>query len=158
MRSRMLALAAIVVISFAACSNPEPQGATGSAAGDRLTDPMIADDGTGLGSCAFEFSVEVLAERGFAFDGTVTQIREPAAMDAPNEVDFAVARWYAGGDGAIATLTTYDVSGTSLAGDLGLQEGESILDSGDGDILWGCGFSMPYSGQDADLFDQAFPA
>jgi hypothetical protein len=157
-RKRMHASAAIVVIVLTACSSPEPEGATGQAARDQLADPIIADDGTGLGSCAFEFSVEALADRGFAFDGTVTEIREPAAMDAPYEVDFAVARWYSGGEGAHATLTTYDVSGTSLAGDLGLEEGDRILASGDDAILWGCGFSMPYSERDAALFEQAFPA
>jgi len=152
------------VVALTACSDGRDSdpGGGGSAsgpteAGDELTDPIVAEDGSsGLASCAFEFTRETLAEREFAFEGTVEAISEPAAMDAPIEVDFAVARWFHGGEGTTVTLKTYDVSGTSLAGDLGLEAGERILAAGDDAFLWGCGFSMPYTDQDADLFEEAF--
>ncbi|HEY7659881.1 MAG TPA: hypothetical protein VIC58_04710 [Actinomycetota bacterium] len=162
MWKRIFTVAAFAMVALTACSSSgdapsASDGASGAQAGDELTDPIVAE-GNGLGSCAFEFSVDVLAEREFAFDGTVTAIREPAATDAPYEVDFAVARWFQGGSGTTATVTTYDVSGTSFAGDLALQEGERILASGDDDVLWGCGFSMPYSQDDASVFAEAFPS
>lgn len=161
MLRRVFAVAAIAVVALTACSDggapSADPGTSGSAAADELSDPIVAEDGTsGLGQCAFEFSPQTLAERQFAFDGTVAEIVEPEAMDGPYAVVFEVSRWYRGGGGATVTLQSYDVSGTSLAGDLRLQEGERILASGDDGMLWGCGFSMPYSDQDAGVFEQAF--
>jgi hypothetical protein len=159
---RLILVTALAGLTLAACSNgvPEPAGGdpgTGSdqRADDTLVDPIVAE-GTGLGSCAFEFSLETLRERQFAFDGTVTQIRQPEAMDAPYEVDFEVATWFRGGEGTTATVGTYDVSGTSLAGELGLAVGDRVLASGDEGFLWGCGFSMAFSEEDATLFGEAF--
>ena len=159
---RMFAVAVVAVVALTACSDgdkdrPDPAG--NAAAGDELTDPIVAEGGPeGLGSCAFEFSPATLAERQFAFEGTVSEIREPEAFYAPYEVDFAVTTWFRGGEGAVATVKTYDVSGTSLAGDLGLEVGERVLASGDDGFLWGCGFSMPNTEQDAAVFEDAFGA
>jgi hypothetical protein len=156
---RRIAVVAIAVVALTACSEggetpPEPSGGT---AADELTDPILAEGGSsGLRSCAFEFGPQTLAERQFAFDGTVADIVEPEAPDAPYDVVFRVTRWFQGGEGTTVTVKTYDVSGTSLAGDLGLEEGERILASGDGDYLWGCGFSMPYTDQDAGVFQEVF--
>jgi hypothetical protein len=163
MLRRVILAAATVGLVLVGCSNagdgdaPSPAGAASEQpAGDEaLVDPIIAE-GNGLGSCAFEFSVETLAEREFAFEGTVVQIREPEAMDAPYEVDFEVVRWFGGGDGPTVTLGTYDVSGTSLAGELALAVGDHVLASGDEAFLWGCGFSMAYSEASAALFEEAF--
>lgn len=154
---------ALSALLLAACSNAADGGGGGQEtatgpdqAGDEaLVDPIVAE-GNGLGSCAFEFSVETLAERQFAFEGTVAEIREPAAMDAPYEIVFQVAQWFNGGDASTTSVRTYDVSGTSLAGDLGLAVGDRVLASGDEDFLWGCGFSMPYSDSNAALFAEAF--
>ncbi|MGZ5291620.1 MAG: hypothetical protein ACXWEH_04755 [Actinomycetota bacterium] len=173
MLKRAFAVTAIAGLLLVACSGDgdadapsgsaaDPEAGSGAAgpsvAGDEsLVDPMIAE-GNGLGSCAFEFGVETLAERSFAFDGTVVEIRDPEAMDAPYDVDFEVSRWFHGGDGATVTVRTYDVSGTSLAGDLGLAAGDRVLAAGDDDFLWGCGFSMPYSPDAEALFEQAFGA
>ena len=159
---RIFAIAAITVVALTACSDgdtdrPNPAGT--ASAGDQLTDPIVAEGGPeDLGSCAFEFSPKTLAERQFAFEGTVSEIREPDALDAPYEVELAVTTWFHGGEGATATLRTYDVSETSLAGDLSLEVGERIIASGDDGFLWGCGFSMPYTEQDAGVFEGTFGA
>jgi hypothetical protein len=156
---------AFVAIALTACSNgvdptaAGPGATAGSAPGtadeapEELVDPMVAEEG--LGSCAERFSVRTLSARRFAFDGTVSQIREVAA-DAPYEVEFAVARWYTGGKGPSAVVRTYNVTGGSFAEDLALATGDRVLASGDDDFLWGCGFSMPYSEENAALFEQAF--
>ncbi|HEY7755439.1 MAG TPA: hypothetical protein VID69_04345 [Actinomycetota bacterium] len=162
MLRRLFAVAAIAGVALTACSDRPTGGGSGGSAtpaeGDEaLVDPIVAE-GNGLGSCAFPFSVETLAERGFAFEGTVVAIREPAAMDAPYEADLDVARWYRGGPEPTTTVRTYDVSGTSLAGDLGLAVGDRILASGDEGFLWGCGFSMAYSAEGAEIFERAFAA
>jgi len=161
MIQRVFAVAAIAVIALTACSDesePPAQPESGVAA-DEVTDPIVAGGGSGgLGSCAFEFAPETLADRQFAFDGTVAEIVEPETPDAPYDVVFQVTHWYHGDEAPSVTLKTYDVSGTSLAGDLGLERGERILASGDDDFLWGCGFSMPYTDQDAGLFEDVFGA
>jgi hypothetical protein len=155
MRNAVLLILAGTLLSAVACSD-DPRVPVGSdgAADEVLVDPIVAEDG--LTSCAFEFSVETLRDRGFAFDGRVTGIEVPAAMDAPYVVTFEVRRWYAGGDATTAALKTYDVSGTSLAGDLGLEIGDRVLAAGDDDFLWGCGFSAHYDDDGAATFARAF--
>jgi hypothetical protein len=163
LRRALVPVIAFVAVVLAACSTEagSPAGDPGAGGGpatagdapEEVVDPMVAEEG--LGSCAERFSVRTLSERRFAFDGTVTEIREVAA-DAPYEVEFAVARWYVGGDGPSAVVRTYNVTGGSLAEDLALAAGGRILASGDDDFLWGCGFSMPFSEENASLFEQAF--
>ncbi len=155
MRKAVLVLLAGTLLAAAACSD-DPRVPVGfdRAADDALVDPIVAEEG--LTSCAFEFSVETLRDRGFAFDGEVTEIEEPVAMDAPYIVTFEVLRWYAGGDAPTVALKTYDISGTSLAGDLGLEIGDRVLAAGDDDFLWGCGFSVQYDDDSAATFSRAF--
>jgi hypothetical protein len=158
---RKLVLLAVVasLALMAACSEDADvpagtDGARADAADDALIDPIVSSDG--LGSCAERFSEETLADRAFAFDGTVEAISDPPAMDAPYLVEFRVARWFAGGPGDTVTLRTYDVSGTSLVGEVGLAVGDRILASGEDDFLWGCGFSSSYSQEMARTFERAF--
>lgn len=164
MLRRLILLTAVAGVLLAACSDAQEGATTAGApdegnsadtAGGELVDPMIVES-NGLTSCAEAFTIEALAERGFAFDGTVTAIEAPAATDVPYVVAFDVTHWYHGGDDAIASLKTYDISGTSLVGDLGLAPGDRVLASGDEDFLWGCGFSMPYSPESEALFEAAF--
>ena len=159
----LLAVASLLVLAAACSDGPSADAGTGSrvsdgtsgaAADETLVDPIVAEEG--VASCAFEFSEATLADRGFAFDGTVTSIDEPEAMDAPYVVGFEVIRWFAGGTGTTVELRTYDVSGTSLAGDLALAVGDRVLASGDDDFLWGCGFSTAYTDADASVFERAF--
>lgn len=119
--------------------------------------------GTVLGSCAEPFSVESLAARGFAFDGTITEVVPPADPEAVGpaaaaEVVFEVHRWYAGGGGDTITLKTYELPGviSSVEGSLDLSVGSRLLASGDDVFLWSCGFSMPWTEASAQLFEDAF--
>jgi hypothetical protein len=156
MLRRAVLIATLAGLALAACSSEDPGGRAAPDADEAAVDPIVAE-GNGLASCAFEVSVQTLAERQFAFEGTVTEVLDPEATDAPYEVVFEVARWFRGGDSTATTVRTYDVSGTSLAGDLGLAVGDRVLASGDEDFLWGCGFSMSYSEANAALFEEAFP-
>jgi hypothetical protein len=163
MPRRLVLMVALAGLALAACSNGESGGTTGN---DRGSDAIsgagedaLVDASTpkgGLASCVMEFSVPNLADRQFAFDGTVTEIRDPASAGDAYAVVFEVAHWFAGAEGATTTVRTYDVSGTALAGDLGLSVGDRVLASGDEDFLWGCGFSMAYSDENAALFEEAF--
>jgi len=155
MRKVALVILAGTLLSAVACSDdPRVPVDSDGAADETVVDPVVAEEG--LTSCAFEFSVETLRDRGFAFDGKVTEIEVPAATDAPYVVTFEVHRWYAGGDASTVALKTYDVTGTSLAGDLALEIGDRVLAAGDDDFLWGCGFSAHYDVGGAATFARAF--
>jgi len=105
-----------------------------------VTPPSPTDDpGTGIGSCVESYSVETLAEREVAFDGTVT------AIDG-DDVTFAVNEAFAGVDGDEITLTASGMTGTAItsAGGPTLAVGERYLVAGDGGFAWACGFTQPY--------------
>jgi hypothetical protein len=121
--------------------------------------------GTALGSCVEQFSVETLARRDFAFDGTITEVLPPEDPEAQGpaaatEVVFDVHRWYKGGVGDSITLKTYELPGaiSSMEGSLDLSVGSRLLASGDDVFLWSCGFSMPYSEANAQIYQEAFGA
>lgn len=119
--------------------------------------------GSALGSCVEEVSVESLARRDFAFDGTISEVIPPEDPEAEGpaaaaEVVFEVHRWYKGSRGDTVTLKTYELPGviSSIEGSLDLSIGSRLLASGDDVFLWSCGFSMPYSEANAELFEHAF--
>jgi hypothetical protein len=134
---------------------------TGGPSGDV---PGPTDRGGGAAaSCVERFSVETLATRDFAFDGTITEVIPPENPEAEGpaaatEVIFEVHRWYKGGSGDTVTLKTYEQPGviSSIEGGLDLTAGTRLLASGDDVFLWSCGFSMPYTESNARLFAQAF--
>ncbi len=94
--------------------------------------------GGGAAGICLAYSVEELANRDFAFDGTVT------AVDG-DQVTFTVNEVFIGELPGSVTLTAPDTSQTSLEGGTELVPGERYLVSGDDGIVWGCGFTQPYS-------------
>lgn len=136
---------------------------TGNPSGDAPPGPPIHGNGNALGSCVEQFSLEALARRDFAFDGTVREVIPPQNPEAEGpaaagEVVFEVHRWYKGGAADSITLRTYELPGviTSIEGSLDLSIGSRLLASGDDVYLWSCGFSMPYTEGNAQLFEEAF--
>lgn len=102
--------------------------------------PAPSDDpGTGIGSCVETYSPETLANRDFAFDGTVTAING-------DEVTFAVTEQFVGSGADEVTLTATGMTGTSItsAGGPNLAVGERYLVAGDDTFVWACGFTQPY--------------
>jgi len=93
----------------------------------------------GFAMCVELYSLETLANREFAFDGTVTSIDETA-------VTFAVGTWFRGGDAPEVTLDGTGLTGGSISIDGGttLVEGDRYLVSGDGGFVWTCGFTFAY--------------
>jgi hypothetical protein len=114
--------------------------------------------------CAVPFSIQSLRDvPGYAFDGTVTDViqpTDPMAEEgaATTEVVFVVTRWFKGGPGLSKTLKTYDLQGPVPAEDGAppLEVGARILAAGDDGFLWGCGFSLPYSAENLNTYEQAF--
>jgi len=98
-----------------------------------------SDPGSGIGSCVETDSADRLANRDFAFDGTV------AAIDS-DQVTFTVNESFAGSGGDEVTLTATGMTGTSItsAGGASLTVGERYLVAGDDTFAWACGFTQPY--------------
>lgn len=124
------AAAAVVVVAVLANSG------TGTPA-------PTADPGAGIGSCIESYSLESLANRTLAFDGTVTAV-------AGEQVTFAVNEAFAGISSETVTLTASGMTGTAVtsAGGPNLAVGERYLVAGEDEFAWACGFTQPY---DADV-------
>jgi hypothetical protein len=106
--------------------------------------------GPGIGSCVETYSLETLANRDFAFDGTVT------AIDG-DQVTFDVGQSFAGDVAGSITLTASGMTGTSVtsAGGPNLAVGERYLVAGDESFAWACGFTQPYDEAVAASWAQA---
>ena len=77
--------------------------------------------------------------RDFAFDGTVT------AVDG-DQATFTVNESFTGDLSGSVTLTApVSSEDISFEGGTELVQGERYLVSGDDGIVWGCGFTQPYS-------------
>ena len=100
-------------------------------------DPVGGAAGGGAAGMCLAFSLDELAARDFAFDGTVT------AVDG-DQVTFTVNESFIGDASGSVTLTAPDTSQTSLEGGIPLEVGERYLVSGDDGIVWGCGFTQAY--------------
>lgn len=95
--------------------------------------------GVGIGSCVETYSADTLANRDFAFDGTVTAIDGDSATFTVNEA-------FRGDLGESITLDAPGMTGTSVtsAGGPSLAQGEQYLVAGDDRFVWACGFTQPY--------------
>ena len=106
-------------------------------------DPVGGVDGGAAGGGAagicLAFSPEELAKRDFAFDGSLT------AVDG-DQATFTVNASFIGDEGGSVTLTAPLSSGDiAFEGGTELVVGDRYLVSGDDGIVWGCGFTQPYS-------------
>lgn len=115
-------------------------------------DDTAVDPGSGgMAMCAEVYSLETLAARDFAFDGTVT------AIDG-DDVTFEVNEVFAGDVGDTVTLGgASSVTGDpnlSSAGGPGLGVGDRALVAGDDTFAWGCGFTQDYDAAVADQWRQ----
>jgi hypothetical protein len=93
----------------------------------------------GAASCVERYSPKAVAERSFAFEGTVTAI-------AGDEVTFEVDRRFTGAADDSVTLTATGMTGTAItsAGGPHLAVGERYLVAGEDHYAWACGFTQPY--------------
>lgn len=95
--------------------------------------------GVGIGSCVETYSGDTLANRDFAFDGTVTAIDGDSATFIVNEA-------FRGDLETSITLQAPGMTGTSVtsAGGPSLAKGERYLVAGDDQFVWACGFTQRY--------------
>lgn len=96
-------------------------------------------DGPAVGSCVEQYSLETLAGREWAFDGTVTST-------SGDSVTFTVNDLFKGSFGTSVTLEAPGMAGTTIssAGGPTVTVGERYLVAGDDTFVWGCGFTQPY--------------
>ena len=123
----------------------------------------LTDGSSSTLSCVEEYTPENLARRSWAFDGTIVEVVPPVDLESPNpddqvtSVTFRVNNWYTGGSGESVTVKTSNVpGGVTMNGDADPSIGARLLASGEDEYLWGCGFTMPYTEQDAAVFAAAF--
>ena len=119
--------------------------------------------GGAAASCVEQFSVENLAGSSWAFDGTIAEVVPPKDLesDKPEDIQttvtFDVSHWYTGASGQTVTLKTYNTPGTvGQEGGPDPSIGARLLVSGEDVYIWGCGFTKPYTEDNAKLFERAF--
>lgn len=148
---------------------PSVAAPTHSAALLPTTGAATTPPGGGSGvsaSCIEGYSPAALAERAFAFDGTVTAIG-PAGSNRPGvapplaSVTFRVNQWFRGGSGPTVTVDMDAPPTASSSSDSSVPAftvGTRLLVSGeprwggaplDAAIAWGCGFTRSYDFQTA---------
>lgn len=143
----------------------EPSGVASSAVAPSRVAPSGALPDGGAASCAFAYEPDMLAERGFAFDATITGVDGPVERDgiADHVVTFRVEEWFTGPASPPAEVTVMMASPrpaglSEYPGPDGLYGvGTRLLVSGDfaaaGDFesafVWGCGFTRYYDEQAA---------
>jgi len=91
------------------------------------------------GFCVEFYDLETLANRDFAFDGTVTAV-------SGDQVTFSVNQWFLGDQVTEVTLTATGLTGGAItsAGGPSLTEGERFLVAGSETFVWSCGFTQAY--------------
>jgi hypothetical protein len=138
-RPRMLALAAagatFTVAAVAAAALM--LGGANEPAPIAVDDPGAA--GGSMLMCVEIYSLETLAARQVAFDGTLTSIDG-------DMLTFEVNEAFRGVDGDTVTIGGGDVvaGDPALVGGPSLQVGDRALVAGDGEFAWGCGFTQAY--------------
>lgn len=135
-------------------SQPPGQGSTG---------PVDIDSTTA--SCAEEYSPQTLADRAYAFDGTVVAITSPPARAGDPrgyaQVTFMVGQWFRGGSAESAdVLMAPPTDGPSIEDRQAYAVGTRLLVSGEflrngQPIAWGCGFLRYHSEADAQAWSNA---
>jgi hypothetical protein len=105
--------------------------------------PPAGNNGSGGGATGMciQFSLEELAARDFAFDGTVTAVNGDQATFTVNTAFWGVSRSEVTLTAAIGMI---EESGVALDGGPLLVIGERYLISGDDTFAWTCGYSVVY--------------
>lgn len=128
--------------------------------------------GSPAASCVEQYAPDAIADRSFAFDGTVLRIG-PSASDRGDTADldnlgvtFEVHEWFAGGDAGTVVVDMPPATTGSFSASDGHSYGvgSRLLVSGeprwgggslDSPIAWPCGFSRYYDATTAGAWREA---
>ena len=127
---------AIAAVGGGGDDEPAPEQAAPTTAVPPTQGP-VTPGGSSLGSCVETYDLQTLQNREVAFAGTVESVEG-------DQVTFAVERWFRGGDGDTATLTSATAGAITPGGASPLTPGARVLVAGDGGFAWECGFTQPY--------------
>lgn len=110
-------------------------------------------------SCVERYGPETLAKRKLAFDGDVISVT-PTDNARPGDalIEFAVRRWYRGGDDprtTLRTITRTADSSTSVEA-IPIRPGMRLLVAGSADFAWPCGFTQQWTPEAAAVWEQVF--
>lgn len=128
-------------------SNDDVQTATPTTAEPAPVDPGMSSSLM----CAEVYSLETLAARDIAFDGTLQSVDGDA-------MTFEVNEWFNGGDSDTAILEGAATIGsfTSIGDSIELEPGTRMLVAGDQQFAWSCGFTQPHDAAVADQWREVF--
>ncbi len=135
-------------------------GGLGDIAGSDATVqwPETSED-TSAGSCVYKYP-EDLEERPYAFDGTVVSVsRGEYVEDAgstPLELRVQINEAFNGDLSDTVTVHTWDFSSPESGDTVDLVGARILAATGDTMDLMGCGFTRPYSVEDAELWRTTF--
>lgn len=169
MAGRQLGSATTLVVAFltvlGGCATPDtsprsdgmppPSRHTDQSQGSTLREGG-SDDSAGAATCAQTYRPAAVAQRAFAFDGTVTDVG-----DGPNDlgsvaVTFEVREWFHGGSRKTVRVDLAPPSSSQLESSIAggtYGVGSRLLVSGeprwggrplDHAVAWGCGFTRLY--------------
>jgi hypothetical protein len=117
-----------------------------------------------VASCAFEYDPSALAERSWAFDGTLVSLGTlvDSQLGTVPAATFTVNHWYRGGSGSKATVQ-FEM-GPISEHVLDTEIGARLLVTGEprwggqpleDPVAWGCGFTQPWTAEAADSWANA---
>lgn len=128
--------------------------------------PLSIGGGALDARCVETFSPSNLAQRGFAFDGTVTQVsKSPPDSDLYVDVTFSIHEWYRPDGPSELTIEMVRADAAASVEGASYEVGSRLLVSGESRwgesglrdlIAWGCGFSQIYSTEQATVWRSAF--
>jgi hypothetical protein len=151
------ALLALAVLSSACSERSEPPARAASAEPE---DAPAGSSSETAALCVEVYSPETLANRSFAFDGTVVSIETrtdpklPAGQRETPWVTFDVHDWYLGGSGGEVGVWMDGLNVETSVGFIEAETGTRLLVAGeprwggdplDDPLAWTCGFTQPWS-------------
>ena len=153
-----------------ACAGEDPPSRT-QAPVEAKTSASSSTSTETAASCVEVYSPETLADRSFAFDGTVASIENrtdpklPAGQAEAPWVWFVVHDWFKGGSGETVGIWMDGVNIETSAGTTSVQEGTRLLVAGEprwggsepmaDPLAWTCGFTQPWSEEAAAEWEAA---
>lgn len=141
------AAAAVAALAAAALVGGLPGGDADPSRRPALELALPGADGA-MASCV-RFSAEFLADMPVAFAGTVTSVTD-------DEVLLEVDRWYRGGTADTVALTRPPEATAALLDSVEFTEGKRYLVTATEGVVNSCGFTMPWTAENAAVFDRAF--
>jgi hypothetical protein len=187
MTARVRSAVAVLAVLVAACSSPASRDSSSPNADSASTHPAMSERPTSTpmaltagdatlprspetgvvtdSSCAFGYSAATLAQRSWAFDGTLVSLGTLADshLGPVASATFSVEHWYRGGHGDNVTVEFEVGSDAEHVQDA--SPGARLLVAGeprwggeplDEPVAWGCGFSQQWTADAARSWADAF--